>query len=87
MQRRVALNVSEAGRLLYICAPEDIVLHKLVWYQAGGGVSDRQWYDLQGVLRLQAPWLDRAYLQRWAVELGVAVLLRRAMEEAGLSEV
>jgi len=86
MQRRVALHVPEAGRFLHICAPEDIVLHKLIWYQAGGGVSDRQWYDLQGVLRLQAPGLDLAYLQRWAVELGVAALLRRAMEEAGLSD-
>src|SRR5262249_15210823 len=85
MQRRVALEVPEVGRTLYFCSPEDIVLHKLLWYRAGMGVSDRQWYDLQGVLRLQAQSLDWTYLQQWASELGIAVLLHRAMEEAGLS--
>jgi len=86
MQRRLALQVPEAGRVLYFCAPEDIVLHKLLWYRAGSGVSDRQWYDLQGVLRLQAQALDLAYLQRWAATLGVAGLLHQALGEAGLSE-
>lgn len=85
MQRRVALEVPEAGRTLYFCSAEDIVLHKLLWYRAGSGVSDRQWYDLQGVLRLQARGLDLAYLQRWAGELGIAALLHQALEEAGLS--
>ena len=86
MRRRVALDVPEIGRTLYVCAPEDIVLHKLLWYAAGSGVSDRQWYDLQGVLRLQAHGLDLAYLQRWAVALGVGELLHRALDEAGLSD-
>jgi len=86
MQRRVALEVPELERSLYFCAPEDIVLHKLLWYRAGSGVSDRQWYDLQGVLRLQAQGLDLAYLWRWAAEVGVSALLHRALEEAGLVE-
>ena len=85
MQRRVALEVPEVGQTLYFCAPEDIVLHKLLWYRAGGGVSDRQWYDLQGVLRLQAQGLDFAYLQQWAAELGMAALLHQALDEAGLA--
>lgn len=85
MHRRSALEVPELGRTLSICAPEDIVLHKLLWYAAGGGVSDRQWYDLQGVLRLQALGLDLAYLQHWAVVLGIGALLQRALDEAGLS--
>jgi hypothetical protein len=86
MLRRVALEVPELGRTLYFCTPEDIVLHKLLWYRAGSGVSDRQWYDLQGVLRLQAQGLDLAYLRRWAEEVGMSALLHRALEEAGLSE-
>jgi hypothetical protein len=85
MRRRLALEVPEIGRTLYICAPEDTVLHKLLWYAAGSGVSDRQWYDLQGVLRLQAHGLDLAYLQHWAVVLGIGTLLQRALDEAGLS--
>jgi hypothetical protein len=85
MRRRLALEVPEIGRTLYICAPEDIVLHKLLWYAAGSGVSDRQWYDLQGVLRLQAHDLDLAYLRHWGAVLGVGALLQRALDEAGLS--
>jgi hypothetical protein len=87
MRRRIALEVPEIGRTLYVCAPEDIVLHKLLWYAAGSGVSDRQWYDLQGVLRLQAHGLDLAYLRHWAVGLGIGALLQRALDEAGLSAV
>jgi hypothetical protein len=85
MHRRLPLEVPEVGRTLYFCAPEDIVLHKLLWYRAGSSVSDRQWYDLQGVLRLQAQHLDLAYLQRWAAEQDVAALLHRALDEAGLA--
>jgi hypothetical protein len=87
MRRRIALEVPEIGRTLYVCAPEDIVLHKLLWYAAGSGVSDRQWYDLQGVLRLQADALDPAYLRHWGAVLGIGALLQRALDEAGLSGV
>lgn len=87
MRRRIALEVPEIGRTLYVCAPEDIVLHKLLWYAAGSGVSDRQWYDLQGVLRLQAHSLDLAYLWHWGAVLGMGGLLQRALDEAGLSGV
>src|SRR5262245_26698144 len=69
MHRRTAIEVPEIERTLYICAPEDIVLHKLLWYAAGSGVSDRQWYALQWVLRLQAHGLDLAYLRHWGVVL------------------
>ena len=47
------------------------MLAKLDWYRKGGGVSDRQWRDLLGVLKIQAGSLDRAYLVHWAGELGV----------------
>jgi hypothetical protein len=87
MRRRIALEVPEIRRTLYVCAPEDIVLHKLLWYAVGGGVSDRQWYDLQGVLRLQAHGLDLTYLRHWGAVLGVGTLFQRALDEAGLSDV
>ena len=60
---------------------EDIVLHKLEWFVLGGGMSERQWHDILGVLQVQAN-LDRAYLDRWATDLGVADLLARAFREA-----
>jgi hypothetical protein len=86
MARRVAFEVPDLGRTFYFTSPEDIVLHKLLWYVMGGEVSNRQWYDLQGVLRLQADRLDLAYMQRWADVLGLSDILRRALEEAGLPD-
>ena len=43
MTRRIALELPDVGRALYFTPPEDIVLHKRLWYAMGGGVSDRQW--------------------------------------------
>ena len=64
--------------------PEDTVLAKLEWYRKGEGVSDRQWRDLAGVLKVQGPALDQNYLSEWARKLNVEDLLARALDEAGL---
>jgi len=63
---------------LWIKAPEDSILRKLLWYEAGGQVSDRQWRDVQGILRVSAAHLDTEYLQLWAQQLGLDTLLARA---------
>jgi hypothetical protein len=47
----------------------------------GGGVSDRQWGDILGVLRVQHPTLDWEYMNLWAEQLGVSDLLERARQE------
>lgn len=59
-------------------SPEDVLLHKLVWYQLGGEVSERQWSDVLGILKVQGDRLEVAYLDQWAPELGVTALLQRA---------
>jgi hypothetical protein len=61
------------------------VIHKLRWYRMGGGVSDRQWRDVLGVLKVGAGTLDRGYLNRFAADLGLADLLARALSEAGMA--
>jgi hypothetical protein len=38
----------------YVQTPEDAVLSKLDWYRMGGGVSDTQWRDVIGILRIQS---------------------------------
>ena len=60
---------------------EDTVLAKLEWFRRGGEVSERQWWDIVGVLRV-AQGADRAHLRLWATTLGVSDLLERALAEA-----
>ena len=71
-------------RVLQVASAEDTILQKLLWYRRGGGVSDRQWEDLIGVLDVQGARLDSEYLRRWARELGLSDLLARASGEAEL---
>ena len=70
------------ARHLWIASAEDTVLSKLLWYRRGGGVSDTQWRDVQGVMDLRGRDLDLEYLRRWAPALGVSDLLERALAEA-----
>ena len=85
--RRLQKAISEdASNQIFFATPEDIILHKLTWYKAGEGVSDRQWNDVQGVLKVQGDQLDMSYLKEWAKELSVSALLEKAIDEAGILE-
>lgn len=79
-----ALGTNPEDRV-FVASPEDTILAKLDWYRLGGGVSDRQWGDVTGVLKMQGERLDFAYLRQWAKELGVADLLEQALDDAGLN--
>lgn len=80
IQRR-PLDQDDPSRQFYFASPEDVVLNKLEWYRLGGEVSETQWGDVTGVIKVQRDSLDRAYLNKWAAELGVADLLERARKE------
>lgn len=68
---------------LWVDTAEHTLLRKLEWYRRGGEVSERQWRDVQAIIRLQGDALDREVLHRWAGRLGVAELLTRALESGG----
>ena len=75
--------VADPPRSVYVKTAEDTVLRKLQWYVDGGGVSDRQWRDVLGVLLTGGDDLDRGYLQTWADRLGLGEVLNRASSEVG----
>ena len=80
--RTEALDFPEGRMLLRFASPEDILLHKLVWYKLGNQISDRQWNDILGILKIQGEHLDQAYLDLWAPLLDVFALLQRVRNEA-----
>ncbi|MES1243020.1 MAG: hypothetical protein ABUT39_15495 [Acidobacteriota bacterium] len=83
MARRQILPVGEAGTPVPVASAEDTVLQKLVWFRKGGGVSERQWNDVLGVLKVRRGRIDLDYLRLWASRLDLDDLLDRALEDAG----
>ena len=66
----------------FFSTAEDMILAKLEWYRLGGEVSDRQWQDVLGILKVQADRLDLLYLGKWSKELNTADLFQRALKES-----
>lgn len=85
MARRVRSALVE-GLMVNLASAEDMILRKLSWYQAGGGLSEKQWLDVLGILKMQTANLDVGYMQGWAIRLNIAGLLEQALREAGLTE-
>ncbi|MBI2191297.1 MAG: hypothetical protein HYU36_04865 [Planctomycetes bacterium] len=82
-RRRVEFG-GQSSAPYYCASAEDTILNKFLWFSKGDKVSDRQWSDAVGILKVQAATLERDYLERWAKDLGVHDLLRRALADAGI---
>jgi len=78
--RRVTVDLT-FGREISIVTPEDAILSKLEWARKSGD-SEQQLADAAGVLDIN-PSLDRAYIGRWAHELGVTDLWLRLSGRGG----
>jgi len=81
-RKKDLLGVAPDSDEFYFASPEDVVLNKLEWFRMGNRVSERQWMDVMGVIKVQGDVLDVEYLRKWAKDLEVADLLEDALHEA-----
>jgi hypothetical protein len=72
----------DASADVRVSSAEVMVLRKLLWFRSGDHVSDQQWRDVLGILKVQQGRLDLSWVRREAVQLGVADLLEKAISEA-----
>jgi hypothetical protein len=86
LERGVVQYVQAGGTsfALRLASAEDTLLHKLVWYRLGHEISERQWKDVLGILKIQGASLDSRYLDEWAAALDVVELLARARREGAV---
>jgi hypothetical protein len=72
-----ASSLNLLGEPTWIATAEDVMLHKLYWDSLTS--SERQISDAAGVVAVQSDSLDRAYLQKWAGQLGVSEKLNKLL--------
>jgi hypothetical protein len=86
MRLREGRNLVEGddSTVRLVSNPETTVLQKLWWFRRGNEVSDRQWRDVLGVLKVKADLLDYDYLKCWAAKLAISDLLEKAFDDAGI---
>jgi len=80
LDRRLFIPIE--GERIPVYSAEDIILRKLLWFEQGERVSDRQWRDLLGVVRVRRGQLDLDYLREHAQDLGLGELLAKLHEAA-----
>jgi hypothetical protein len=79
-QKQIINEVPEISA--YFASPEDTIIAKLEWFRMGGELSERQWRDVLGILKVREGLVDLDYLRKWAGELNVIDLLEKAQKES-----
>jgi hypothetical protein len=64
-----ARKVKIADKTLRISAPEDVILKKIEFFKEGG--SDKHLRDIAGMFKISPEAIDPAYIDHWALRLGV----------------
>ena len=82
LQQKDTLIENDASTEFYFSSPEDIVLNKLKWYEMGKRISERQWLDVLGVIKVQENSIDKEYLKKWAKKLDIYDLLVAAFKDS-----
>lgn len=81
-KQKDTLIENDASTEFYFSSPEDIVLNKLKWYEMGKRISERQWFDVLGVIKVQENSIDKEYLKKWAKKLDIYDLLVAAFKDS-----
>lgn len=63
-------GLDTVSSLPFACA-EDVLLHKLKWFLDADRISDRQWNDIVGMVRVRKDSLDVGHLRRWIRHLSI----------------
>lgn len=79
LSRAQSIALPDNNCRVRVSTPEDTILAKLRWYELGNRVSDRQWRDIQGVIKVNKENLDLNYLRTWAEKLGLTELLEKSL--------
>jgi hypothetical protein len=59
-------------------SPEDVIIKKMEFYHLGG--SDKHLRDIAGILRVSGQEIDHAYVERWALKLGLTAIWEAVLE-------
>jgi len=69
---------------LFVASAEDVVIAKLEWSKLAQ--SQRHIEDVAGILRMSWESLDRSYLEKWIVALGLEKEWKAARRAADISD-
>lgn len=67
-ERRI--KVKFQNNEIYIIAPEDLIISKLIWSKSAGG-SERQLKDCESIYRLNSENLNLNYINKWVEALNI----------------
>jgi hypothetical protein len=85
MERRQPMHLPDLPEtVLHVASAEDTVVQKLAWYRLGREVSEHQWKDVLGIIKVRRQGLDLAYLRHAAAALAISDLLDRALADSGV---
>lgn len=73
---------ADPSQQIAVLTAEDVIVLKLEWYRLGNEISEQQWRDVIGLLKVRGADLDLDYTRGAAADLGVADLFDRAWEQA-----
>src|SRR5579863_1039830 len=85
MERRQPMRLTDPPEIiLHVASAEDTIVQKLAWYRLGREVSEHQWKDVLGIIKVRSEVLDLAYLRDAAAALAITDLLDRALIDSGI---